>query len=468
MSLARDQKTLIAANRFGFGARPGERQAARDDPAGWLLSQISYDAKVPASIAQLPGSQALLADFHTRMKDRRSFKREASAEVVAGVKKGIREIAIPAYLDQVEARVHAAVYSDASFRERLIHFWANHFAVSADKPPTIGIAGTLEFEAIRPHINDYFVDMLIAVERHPAMITYLDNQRSVGPSSNIASRVRFFRKGFTVGINENLAREILELHTLGVYTGYSQEDVIALAHVLTGWSLGGGPGPFAQGEPGAFTFRDDIHEPGDKLILGTLYREDGEAEGLAVLHDLALHPNTARHVSLKLARHFIADEPPARTVDHMTNTYLDTGGHLPSVYTTMIEDPAAWSEPAGKFKTPNDYLLSAFRALEFVPRDQRILIGSFEQLGQRPWAPGSPAGWPEQADNWNGADALMKRIEWADAVAHRVDDASEPMDLAEELLAPGLDDHTRLAVARAESARQGLTLLLASPEFHWR
>ena len=468
MSLHRDQKALIATNRFGFGAKPGEKRSARDDPMGWLLSQISPEAHSPALIAQLPGSQALLEDFHKRLQHRKGFRRKASAEVVERVKMGIKEVAIPAYLDQVEARVHTAVDSNASFRERLIHFWANHFAVSADKPPTIGIAGTLEFEAIRPRVDGYFADMLIAVERHPAMITYLDNQRSVGPNSEIASRVRFFRKGFTVGINENLAREILELHTLGVYTGYSQEDVIALAHVLTGWSLGGGPGPFAQGEPGVFTYREDIHEPGDKLILGQRYREAGEAEGLAVLQDLALHPNTAQHVSLKLARHFIADDPPAGTVERMTDAFLDSGGHLPSLYARMIEDPAAWSKPVAKFKTPNDYLLSAFRALNFVPTDQRMLIGSFEQLGQRPWTPGSPAGWPEQADNWNGADALMKRIEWADAVAHRVDDAGDPATLAEDLLAPGLDDHTRRAIARAESSRQGLTLLLASPEFHWR
>ena len=468
MSLDRNQKALIAANRFGFGVRPGERQFARDDPAGWLMSQISHESDAPAPIADLPGSRALLAEFHTRLKDRRGFKRQSSAKAVERVKKSIKELAVPAYLDQVEARVHTAVDSDASFRERLVHFWANHFAVSADKPPTIGIAGTLEFEAIRPHVDGYFVDMLIAVERHPAMITYLDNQRSIGPNSEIASRVRFFKKSFTVGINENLAREILELHTLGVYTGYSQQDVIALAHVLTGWSIGGGPGPLARGEPGAFTFREDIHEPGDKVILGSHYREAGEAEGLAVLRDLALNPNTAHHLSLKLARHFIADDPPTGVVTRMTDAFLDSNGHLASLYAAMIEDPAAWSEPVGKFKTPNDYLLSAFRALDFVPRNQRILVGSFEQLGQRPWTPGSPAGWPEQADNWNGADAIMKRIEWADAVATRVGDAGDPAALAEELLAPGLDDHTRLAIAHAESSRQGLTLLLASPEFHWR
>ena len=468
MSLDKDQKALIATNRFGFGARPGEKRSARSDPAGWLLSQLSSDAHPPAWIAELPGSQALLADFHSRLQQRKGFGRVVSAQVVERVKMGIKEVAIPAYLDQVEARVHTAVDSNASFRERLVHFWANHFAVSADKPPTIGIAGTLEFEAIRPYVDGYFADMLIAVEQHPAMITYLDNQRSVGPNSDIAGKVRFFRKGLTVGINENLAREILELHTLGVYTGYSQEDVIALAHVLTGWSLGGGPGPFAEGEPGVFTFRAGIHEPGDKLILGQRYREAGEAEGLAVLQDLALHPNTAHHLSLKLARHFIADDPPAKTVERMTNTFLDSGGHLPTVYASMIDDPAAWSDPVGKFKTPNDYLLSAFRALDFVPRNQRMLIGSFEQLGQRPWTPGSPAGWPEHADNWNGANALMKRIEWADAVAYRVDDVGDPTNLAENLLAPNLDDHTRLAITRAESSRQGLTLLLASPEFNWR
>lgn len=470
MRHTRSSEALAALNRFGYGPRSGEPDPTAGDPVGWLGAQARTEATPPAPIARLQGSQALLADFQAQVMDGRRRRRRAAddGDVAERVRRAVRGQAVPAYLAQVDARVRTAVGSNAPFHERLVHFWANHFAVSADKPPTVAIAGTLEFEAVRPNVARRFTDLLLTVVRHPAMITYLDNQRSVGPNSRAARLAGLFRRELDPGINENLAREILELHTLGVDGGYTQADVTELAHVLTGWSVGGGRGVLAAGEPGRFTFREGIHEPGERRVLGRRYAEDGEAQGVAVLRDLARHPATARHVSLKLARHFVADEPPPDLVEMLASTFLETDGDLPAVYAALLAHPAALAGERAKFKTPNDYLLSALRALDFVPDESRLLVGSFEQLGQRPWAPGSPAGWPDRAARWNGADQLMKRIEWADTVARHLPEVPPPDALADHALAPALDDHTRLAVARAETDRQAVTLLLASPEFQWR
>lgn len=467
MSLSRPVESLVALNRYGYGARAAAPDPTGGDALGWLRAQVRAEPVPPAPIAALPGSRALLADFQSRFRERRGDAAE-SDDPVERVRRAVRGQAVPAYLAQVDARVRTAVTSEAPFFERLVHFWANHFAVSADKPPTVGIAGTLEFEAIRPRVAGSFGDLLLAVERHPAMITYLDNQRSVGPHSRAARLAGLFRRDLEPGINENLAREIMELHTLGVDGPYTQADVTALAHVLTGWSVGGGRGPLRAGEPGAFAFRAALHEPGARQVLGRRYPEDGQAQGEAVLRDLARHPVTARHVCTKLARHFVADDPPAALVDRMAARFLDTEGDLPSVYAALLAEPAALAPGRAKFKSPNDYVLSALRALEFVPDAPRLLVGTFEQLGQRPWAPGSPAGWPDRASQWNGADQLMKRIEWADAIARRLPAIAAPEALAERALAPALDDHTRLAVVRAETDSQAVTLLLASPAFHWR
>ena len=204
-----------------------------------------------------------------------------------------------------------------------MHFWSNHFAVSADKQPLAAVAGLYEQEAIRPHVTGNFYDLLLAVERHPAMILYLDNQTSMGPARPPRRFVRRNR-GRELGLNENLAREILELHTLGVDGGYTQADVTEFAKVLTGWSIGGtlgeARGPLARlvadpGRPGEFHFRAQMHEPGDKTIVGKRYRERGAEEGEDVLRALALHPSTARHLATKLARHFVADDPPPKLVE---------------------------------------------------------------------------------------------------------------------------------------------------------
>jgi len=349
--------------------------------------------------------------------------------------------------------------------ERLTHFWTNHFAVSIDKNVVLGLAGSLEREAIRPNVLGRFSDMVLAVERHPAMLLYLDNHLSVGPHSKAARLLERRQGNRRAGINENLAREILELHTLGVGGGYTQADVTTFAEVITGWSIGGEAGRFPRGEPGEFMFRPELHEPGTKVLLGKRYPDTGYDQGVAVLRDVAAKPATAHFIATKLARHFIADDPPARAVERIQSAFLASDGHLPTVYRALIETPESWAQPLAKYKTPDDYIVSTFRGLELPDLPPRALLAPFELMGQRTYSPGSPAGWPDRSADWDGASALIKRIEWADAVGQRVGPHCDAAALAPQLLGDNLTAPTRTAIMRAASASQAVTLLLSSPEF---
>jgi len=206
---------VVAANRFGQGARPGELQRARDDARGWLQKQVTGPRSLPEEIRRLPSSAEVFKTYSELRRERNDAK--SDSEAAKRLLGGLRAKLAPYYLDQVAARYRVAVKTDESYRERLVHFWTNHFAVSADKPQVLALAGTLENEAIRPHVAGRFADMLAAVEAHPAMILYLDNQASIGPASQLAQRRgrRAAARDRKLGINENLAREILELHTLG-------------------------------------------------------------------------------------------------------------------------------------------------------------------------------------------------------------------------------------------------------------
>ena len=461
---------VVAANRFGLGARPGEIASAGSDARSWLQKQIAGSRTLPDEIRGLPSSAEIFKTYAELREDRNQQRRAPSdGETAKRVLGALRTKLAPLYLDQVAARYRVAVTSTESFRERLVHFWSNHFAVSADKPQVLALAGTLENEAIRPHVTGRFADMLAAVEAHPAMILYLDNQASIGPGSQLARRRgrRAVADGRKLGINENLAREILELHTLGVDGGYTQQDVTTFAQALTGWSLGTDRFP-RGGEPGKFTFHEAAHEPGPKTILGTRYNQSGVAQPRAVLADLAKHPATARHVALKLARHFVADEPPPDTVERIAQAFRESDGDLPTVYRALLDTPAAWSATGVKFKTPHELVVSTLRLLDFVPAEPRQIAAPFDLLGQRPYTPGSPAGWPDTATHWDGSDALLKRIEWAGSVAARVAGRAQPLSLGEQSLGAALSERTRVALARAASAEQGITLLLASPEFQRR
>ena len=476
----------IAANRFGLGARPGDLAHIGSDPAGWLGAQLKGSPPVLAD-AGLRSSADIIAqslDLRREIRAARQASKNGDTAALQAVGK-IPQLFRPIYIAEVTARFRQAVSTDRPFLERVTQFWTNHFAVSVDKVAVLGVAGTLEREAIRPRVLGNFTDLLLAVEQHPAMLLYLDNHISIGPHS-AAARILDGRNGKRrAGINENLAREIMELHTLGVGGGYTQTDVTTFAEVITGWSIGGDPqgpspralgrrfarsigadmGRFSGGEPGKFLFRPELHEPGVKVVLGKRYPEGGIEQGEAVLRDIAARPATARFIATKLCRHFIADDPEPAAIDRVAYAFSSSGGDLPTVYRALLAAPQAWTQPLSKYKTPSDYVISTFRGLELPVGDGRGSLGAFEVLGQRTWSPGSPAGWPDRSEDWSGASALLKRIEWADAVGQRVGGRRDAAGLAPQLLGETLSVNTRTAISRAASAPQALTLLLAAPEF---
>ena len=478
--------TAIALNRFGLGARPDDVLPA--DPKLWLTQQFSRFQPRPPALAQVPSRSKVigqLADYMAEARtDRRANRRmqpaslstaakpqsDAKADAQADpLRSFLRQTIRDDYVVENAARLSSALTTDSPFAERLVHFWANHFAVSVDKLPVIGLAGLLEFDAIRPHLFGRFSDLLVAVEQHPAMLVYLDQAQSIGPNSQIG-RMMAMRGGKQRGLNENLGREIMELHTLGVRTGYSQADVTEFARALTGWTVSGiARGPAARfiggAGDGSFTFAEALHEPGDRVIMGKRYPQQGEAQARAVLLDLAASPATARHVSTKLARHFAGDDPPQPMVDRLARAYLASGGDLPTLYRALIDSPEAWAPRPLKFKTPWEWSVSALRAVGQTEIEPKMAAGMLKQLGQPTWRPGSPAGWDDIAASWAAPEALMRRVEVAQRLADRAGSSVDARALAEKVLPGALSESTRTAIARAESPQEGLALLLVSPEF---
>lgn len=490
----------IALNRFGLGARPDE--SLPENPKAWLKRQLeAFDPK-PAAIAAAPTRAKVAGELADYLEQQRQLRqagegRPKKAAVPAGgtmaptppwtpepgakaddaddpLKAARRFVGGQVrddYAVAVGARIGAALTSQTPFADRLTHFWANHFAVSADKLQVIGLSGLLEFEAIRPNLMGKFGDMLNAVERHPAMLLYLDQAQSVGPNS-LAGQVagRRPRPGGKLGLNENLAREILELHTLGVRTEYTQADVTEFARALTGWTvrgLGRGPGArFAgvDGAPGDFMFAERLHEPGERTIIGQKYAEGGEKQGQAVLDMLAVSPSTAQHIATKLARHFAGDMPPPALVARLKASFLKTDGDLPSLYRTLIDSPECWAPAPVKFKSPWEWTISAYRALGLKQVLPLAGVGLLNQLGQPTWKPGSPAGYDDIAASWAGPDALVRRVEASERFATRSGGMIDARTLAPKLFPGALSPATEQALARAESPGQALALLLVSPE----
>lgn len=478
------RQAASALNRFGLGARPGELQSMRD-PRAWLLGQSATDP--PSAFAGLPSSVDYLrrefAYNRERQAERRAqrdgaAKADGNGAAVEKAKRGFRASFGEDLQAEIGARYRAATTAERAFAERLVRFWSNHFAISADKRQAALYAAPMEREAIRPRVFGRFEDLLLAAETHPGMLRYLDNAQSVGEGSMFAERGerRLRRRGGgtpprKLGLNENLAREILELHTLGVDGGYAQADVGELARAITGW---GTPlaRDYATGRTidSAFAFRAAAHEPGARTVLGKRYAEAGVEQGRAVLADLARHPATAKHLCLKLARHFVADDPPPALVERMAAAYSRSGGELRRVYAAMIESDLAWSGAARKFKTPDDFLVSALRAggLDGGARPQS-LVALLRQMGQPPFTPRSPAGFADRTADWTGPDALWKRVQAAEALAQRLPQGRvDPLELSQAALGAGLDTDTATALKRAESARDGAALLFASPAFQWR
>ncbi|MBS1182817.1 MAG: hypothetical protein H6Q99_2697 [Proteobacteria bacterium] len=447
---------FIAMNRFGLGARLGDESP--EDAKGWLLEQFeTYEAK-PAAMTDLPSSAEIFVAYRedgAEIRDLPEVKR-------ARVRQELRKRGQKLYEAEIGARTLSALTGQAPFVEHLVHFWANHFAVSADEPLTKALAGSFEREAIRPHVLGRFEDMLFAVETHPAMLLYLNQNRSIGPNSIRAKRAagRASRKP---GINENLAREILELHTLGVRTGYSQTDVTQFAFAMTGWTVAGHDGS-DEAKAGVFEFRSQFHEPGARTILGKTYAQEGVDQAEAVLSDAARSKATATHVVTKLARHFVTDEPPTSLVKRLQSAFLESQGDLPTVYRALLNAPEAWEAKAAKFKTPWEWSISALRALGSTTTMARTA----KQLGQPVWRPQSPAGYDDIAASWAAPDALVRRVEVAERLARKADPTLDAREVARALIGPSLSETTAIELARADSPAMAIALLLVSPEFQRR
>ena len=464
-----NREAVIAVNRFGLGASAGELAAAANDPRGWLAAQASKPApEYPAFADLAPSSEALkefprwLMKLRRARADAKAAMQEDGQPAPRGVEEKFRDHFLPIMLKEVGARLAVAASTPVPFHERLVWFWSNHFTVSAEKPVIFAVVGSFEREAIRPHVGGRFVDMLLASSKHPAMILYLDNNLSVKPGWKPPPRAERLNLPRATGLNENLAREILELHTLGVNGGYTQADVTTFARVLTGWTVGG------MANPG-FTFNAARHDAGPKTILGRTYAQEGIAQGEAVLRDLAAHPSTAGYVATRLARHFIADDPPPAAVERIARAFRDSGGSLPSVHAALLACPEAWDAQLTKLKSPIEYVVSCLRALPAAREAKpEALFLALHEMGQRPFFAPSPQGWPDTAPAWAGADALWKRIEWAGLLAARAGSGIDPLALARASYGDAVSEPTSLAIARAESRQQGLALWLASPEFQRR
>jgi uncharacterized protein (DUF1800 family) len=475
---ARNFEAALALHRFGFGPVAGSIAAIADDPRGALLADLERPGAGRVAAAQLPNSAQAARSLFEFRAERLAKEKLAQRAKQAAEAEGMGSAAanppnpdgdaqtpvpqagqnqntppaLPVQLIQNEGkvRIEAAVAADIGFVERLVWFWSNHFCVSADK--ILSMAGAYEREAIRPHVLGRFVDMLTAVETHPAMLFYLDNGLSIGPNSTAGiNRDK--------SLNENLAREILELHTLGVRTGYSQDDVTRFANVLTGWTW------VAFGEPshgGEFVFVKRMHEPGEQTVIGKAYPDTGVNQGRAVLADLARQPATAVHIAHKFARHFVADQPPPSLVDKLTKSFTDSDGNLKELARTLIAAEEAWTPERTKLKRPAEWIISALRLTGAQWVIGRVMGGQ-ALLGEPLWRPPAPNGFADDESEW--IDGLSQRIDAADNFSGGAAERLDPVALAEAGLGPLASAETRNTVARAQSRAQALVLLLMSPEF---
>jgi uncharacterized protein (DUF1800 family) len=466
-----DAEISIALNRFGLGAR-GDETLPRS-PKRWLLEQFERYDPHPPQLDGLPDSGQAMATWSQYRKDRRNSPARPGQPVEDGRPPGKamseaeigRDQIDHLYREAVIARMTLGAQTDTPFVERLVQFWTNHFAISTGKGPMIVLAGPFEAEAIRPHVLGRFEDMLLAVEHHPAMLTYLDQIVSIGPGSPMGRR-RGARGAKVSGLNENLGREILELHTLGVRSGYSQSDVTEFSKALTGWMLADGDIGQRGAWPG-FAFNAAAHEPGARTILDKLYTQGGHEQAAAVLRDLARNPATARHIAGKLARAVIADDPPPTLVARLEQAYLSSDGDLPAVYRALIAAPESWDPAQRKFRTPYEWTIASMRALEGQAFRPPAAIGILSQIGQPFWRPGSPAGYDVTTASWLAPDALYRRIEAAARIAAQAG-GIDARALARKLYPGTLTQNTERVLADAESGAEGVALLLASPEAMWR
>jgi uncharacterized protein (DUF1800 family) len=521
--MARDtQAALVALNRFGFGARggaAGDLINAASDPRGFVKAELDRPNGVTLEMPGLQPTPALATAvfaYQAEVKlaretaakagatppeaappkaptDARQLRRSLSLNEAASEMSGKTAAMEPGdkgganaptpstdamqpnaakppaqplnviqktYRAEALARLQRAMIADCGFTERLVTFWSNHFCISANKGELARIwAGSFEREAIRPYVLGRFGDMLKAVEQHPAMLFFLDNQQSLGPDSRAGQN----RKR---GLNENLAREIMELHTLGVGGGYTQDDVTSLARIITGWTFAGRQSQL--GPPGTFVFNANAHQPGSQALLGKTYADTGLAQGEGALADIARHPSTAKFIARKFARHFVADEPPPALVARLQEVFRRTDGDLRALATTLLESDEAWKAPQTKIRSPYEFLVAIGRLLARIPDDPSRYLGGLNLLGQPLWTPAGPNGFPDINAAWAAPEGMKLRLDVSAQVASRLADNVDPRDLLELVAADAASPETRRTIERAESRQQALALLLMSPEFQRR
>jgi uncharacterized protein (DUF1800 family) len=449
-----DQPTLVAI-RFGYGL-PLVKGAPTTPDA--LLKALAGPDQMAQTHTTL-GFSDILPQL-ARTQKARQMMRQGDGEREA-YRLAVRE---SAFLAETEARCGFARALDApdGFRERLVAFWADHFTTRARSAPERPLPGTLTHDAIRPNLTGPFADLLVAATLHPAMLSYLDQSASVGPGSAFGRR-----RGR--GVNENLAREVMELHSLGVGAGYAQNDVRQMALLLTGLD--------ANAQDG-FIFHPNRAEPGAETVLGKTYGGEGLAPIKAALSDIARREETAAHIARKLAVHFVSDTPDAALVAAMTAAYRDSDGALMQVYRALLTHPAAWEPKLMKARQPVDFLLAALRALGMTGRElrrmgrgpaQRMLARPMALMGQDWQAAPGPDGWPEEAEAWITPQGMAARITWAmEAPGRLVVPMPDPSAFLRRILGTAADERLIWAAARAESKREGVGLVLASPAFNRR
>lgn len=437
------QFQTLAALRFGFGVPSGtpDSVAAMLDALGGP-DQAARDWPIEGLAEVLPAVQAAQAENAAAMGQDAAFA-----------------------LNEMEDRACRSTFVRAmtgdGFRERLVAFWADHFTVTGRGAMDGMLPYALVEDAIRPNLTANFEALLMASVLHPAMLLYLDQPQSFGPSSRAGKR-----QGR--GLNENLARELLELHTLGVGADYAQADVRAMAELLTGLTYDASAGT---------RFDPRRAEPGAETVLGRAYGGDEMIPIRQVLRDLAAHPATARHICGKLAVHFVSDSPDAAMVEAMVSAWETSGGYLMQVYTAMLGHPAAWGVALEKARQPFDFIATALRALQIPPqvifdlpdaRLRKLILRPMAEMGQ-PWkAPRGPDGWPEPVSAWITPAGLAARIDWAMRVPAALGDLPDPAALASRALADAADTALLTAIGRAESVAEGVGLVLASPAFNRR
>lgn len=451
---------LVIAKRFGLGIRPEAATGERPDVRRLISDEIARGAHLPAVDGLLDTPATI--DLVTKLK-------RAKASSISDMGRADEEqnpvvpTLAPNEIYRREAAVHfeAASSSRLGFAERIVWFWTNHFSVATGKSMLLkALAGVFEREVIRRHAFGRFSDLLIAAETHPAMLLYLDNQSSTGPASPTGAR-----RG--AGLNENLAREILELHTLGVHGGYSQSDVTSFAKVISGWTVGGLTTSKKSTVPSGFIFDVRRHEPGPQTILGKIYARPGIEQGLAILVDLAAHRSTARFIATKLARYFVADHPPESLIRELEQVFLETGGDLRHVYTALAASAAAITPPFDGIIGQEEFVVSCCRAFDVAPSTP-LLLRYLMELGHPLWNPPGPNGFSSNADQLATPQGLKNRLVIASRLARSSRRNVRPDILLGEVAGQPVSDETREAVMLAESREQAFALIAMSPEFQRR